>query len=34
VSRQGVDPLLDKLWRILEEEKSGKLVEAPPVSSV
>ena len=29
VSRQGVDPLLDKLWRILEAEKSGDLVQAP-----
>jgi GTP-binding protein len=34
VSRQGLEPLLDKLWRILEEEKSGVLVEAPPVSLV
>jgi GTP-binding protein len=34
VSRQGLEPLLDKLWRILEEEKAGAVVEAPHVSPV
>ena len=34
VSRQGLEPLLDKLWRILEEEKSEQSVEAPPLSPI
>jgi GTPase len=34
VSRQGLEPLLDKLWRILEEEKSPELVERAPASPV
>src|SRR5688500_5163236 len=34
VSRQGLEPLLDKLWRILQEEKSEQSVEAPPLSPI